>query len=513
MPSPEYHRIEPFSELAHYTVDESAVRMLAYRFCEENSVVILGQAVPECDDPVMVGTPTPENQALLGLLERTLDRPIRAVRLNAYEVKKALDIGYGRIAVEDPFKLTLRPIKEVSFEPDNSVSDMINDMLGRAVTLGASDIHLECYEQDVDVRFRIDGLLHQMNTPINRANVIEVISRLKIIAGLDITERRRSQDGRVSATFESRQRERKVDFRLAVLPGPGGEDVVMRILDSQKPMITLEQLGFSEQALARFRQILANPEGLFLVTGPTGSGKTTTLYAGLREVNSDHTKVLTVEDPVEYVLPKVNQKQVNPSMGFADFTRAFLRQDPDVILIGEIRDSDTAATALRAAQTGHLVLGTLHTSDAVGSVARLETLGLGGALLADTMLGALSQRLMRRICPHCRCETRELEPLDREFFKKIGYQFPLFRGEGCDHCRHWGFKGRMGIYELFQVDAASADLIADDVPRYQIRKHARQSGMKTLFDEALRKVKEGTTTFSELRRCVPARLINEVMTS
>ncbi|MCP4692756.1 MAG: type II/IV secretion system protein [Desulfobacterales bacterium] len=509
MPANEKQKIDRFTELGHFSIDERSVQLLTWKFCAGHHVVVLNTVDVNSRDPVTVGMLDPEEVQLIGRIEDVLKRPVHPVRLNEYEIKKAIEAGFGKKETrgEKP-ELSLAPIDKVSFEPGLSTSRRINEILGRAITLNASDVHIECYEEDVDVRFRIDGILHQINTSVHRGNISRVISRLKILSDLDISEKRAAQDGRIRAGFGAENKSRQIDFRISIIPGPFGEDAVLRILDSEKPSIGLEKLGFSKKALARFRAIIRNPEGMILVTGPTGSGKTTTLYAALQEVNTDQNKVLTVEDPIEYIFPKVNQKQVGPRMTFAGFVRAFLRHDPDIMMVGEIRDEETAEVALRAAQTGHLLLSTLHTNDSVGAVSRLKVLGLNPALMADALLCVLSQRLVRTVCENCKVET----PPDRfagEIFKRTGAPFPLFRGEGCDKCRQTGFRGRIGIYELFISSREIADMISTNAHGHEIRQFAKQHGMRSLFDDALSKVKAGITTFSELRRTVPYQIINE----
>src|SRR6185295_12281945 len=334
------------------------------------------------------------------------------------------------------------------------------------------------------------------------------ITRLKVLSGLDIAERRRAQDGRVRAVYREGGREREVDFRLSVVPGPFGEDSVLRILDSAAPL-PLEKLGLSEAALSLFGRLIENPEGMILVTGPTGSGKTTTLYAAIHQINTPANKILTVEDPIEYHFPKTNQKQVSSQMGFADYARAFMRQNPDVILIGEIRDEDTASAAVRAAQTGHLVLSTLHTNDAVSTVSRLRTLGVDPGLIAACLLGSVSQRLVRRLCPACRIEA----PPDDQESRRLGLgpaDGPFFRPQprrDCEVCAGAGYKGRLGVYEMFVMDGQMADLIADGTPIHGVRAAAMGKGMRTLRDDALVKAREGVTSLAEVLRVVPYRIL------
>jgi len=501
--------VEEFHELEHFTIDEKSVQLLSYNFCCQNYVVILDVVDMESDDPIVVGMLEPSQINLVKQLERTLERPVKPVRLNAYEIKQALDLGHCKCeGEEDELSLSLKRLDQVSFDPGMSATELVNDLLGRALTVGASDVHIECYKGDIDVRCRVDGILHQMNTPISIENIASVISRLKVIANLDIADRRIAQDGRIYGTFDTGETIKSVDFRLSVLPGPFGEDAVLRILEAEKPLIGLDQLGMSDQLLEQFRMLISNPEGMILVTGPTGSGKTTTLYACLGEINTEENKVLTVEDPIEYLFPKTNQKQISPVMNFADYARAFLRQDPDIMMLGEIRDEETADISIRAAQTGHLVLSTLHTNDSVGTISRLRTLGLDPGLIADSLLCSLSQRLIRRVCRDCR-EIGEPDVFAKKIFKHIGDEFPYVQAKSCDNCWLTGYWGRIGVYELLVPDQEIADMIYSEVPVHIIRQTARQQGMRSLFEDTLDKVRSGITTLSELHRSIPYRLIVE----
>jgi type II secretory ATPase GspE/PulE/Tfp pilus assembly ATPase PilB-like protein len=502
---------QEFAELAQFEINARAVRLLDYDFCVRNDVVVLGRVDPRGQEPVTVGMLTPARRSLVAEVESVLGRPVRPVRLNGWEIRRALDEGHGiPVAEKDRSTLFLRPVRDFSFENDRDAPKLLDEILGRAVQLKASDVHIETYKNDVDVRFRIDGMLRQIATPLSVENVQSVVARLKVLSGLDIAERRRAQDGRVQAVYRDDEdpKGRTVDFRLSVVPSPWGEDAVLRILDSAAPL-PLEKLGMGEAALATFGRLIANPEGMILVTGPTGSGKTTTLYAAIHRINSPENKILTVEDPIEYHFPKTNQKQVSPQMGFADFARAFMRQNPDVILIGEIRDEDTASAAVRAAQTGHLVLSTLHTNDAVSTVSRLLTLGVPPGLIAACLLGAVSQRLVRRLCPQCRVEA---QPDERQA-RRLGlgaFDGPFFRPEprpGCEVCGGLGYKGREGIYELFVLDHELADLIAEGAPIHRVRAVAIEKGMRSLLDNGLDKARAGLTSLEEILRTVPYRMM------
>jgi general secretion pathway protein E/type IV pilus assembly protein PilB len=497
-----------FTELDHFTVDPRSVRLLDEELCRDGQVVILGVVEPGGEEPVTLGMLEPRRRSLVRQVAARLGREVRPVRLNAFEIRRALDRawGHGDPAAERAV-VELAPVGEISFRDGLGAPEMVDQVLARAVELGASDVHVESYHHDVDVRFRVDGVLRQVATPLSRDNVAAVIARLKILADLDIAERRMAQDGRIQATWRDGAGERPIDFRLSVVPGPAGEDAVLRILDRATAVLGLEQLGFAGDHLATFERLITNPEGLVLVTGPTGSGKTTTLYAAIARVNTAENKILTAENPIEYRFPKTNQKQVSEQMGFAEYARAFLRQNPDVILIGEVRDEETADAAVRAAQTGHLVLSTLHTGDAVRTISRLRTLGVEPGMIAGCLLGAVSQRLVRRVCKHCREEA----PPTPDEARRLGLAADdtFARGRGCPECGGRGTRGRTGIYELFVVDSEFADAIGDGVPVHDLRQRAVERGMRTLLDDALAKARAGTIPLAEVLRAVPYRMIEE----
>jgi type II secretory ATPase GspE/PulE/Tfp pilus assembly ATPase PilB-like protein len=501
-----------FTELEHFTVDPPSVRLLDEEFCRERQVVVLGAVERGGAAPVTVGMVSPGRRSLVREVAARLGREVEPVRLNAFEVRRALDRGWG---LGDPAAeravVTLSPVGELSFHADGDVPRLVDELLGLGVQLGASDVHIETYEHDVDVRFRVDGLLRQVATPLSLDNVGAVVARLKVLSDLDIAERRRAQDGRIRALWKDGRKdgrgERPIDFRLSIVPGPAGEDAVLRILDRATAVLGLEELGFAGDHLATFERLVTNPEGLVLVTGPTGSGKTTTLYAAIDRVNTAENKILTAENPIEYRFPKTNQKQVSSTMGFADYARAFLRQNPDIILIGEVRDEETADAAVRAAQTGHLVLSTLHTNDAVRTISRLRTLGVEPGMIASCLLGALSQRLVRRVCRHCQEEA----PPAPEEARRLGLppDEPFARGRGCEACGGRGTKGRTGIYELFVLDSELADRVAENAPVHELRGRAVEKGMRTLLDDALEKARAGTIPLSEVLRAVPYRMLED----
>lgn len=496
-----------FTELSQFEIDARSVRLIDRDYGLENLVAVLDKVDPASREPVRVGMIRPFRRSLVNEVAQMLSRPVHPVQLNAWEIRRALAKAWGGEEEDRGGSvLTLRSVTGFSFGPEIPIPRLLDEVLGHAVELGASDVHIETYEKDVDVRFRIDGVMRQIATSLSHDNIDAAISRLKVISRLDVAERRKAQDGRIRAIYQMGEGdERAVDFRLSTVPGPFGEDAVLRILDSSAPILGLERLGFHESVRPVFERLIANPEGLLLVTGPTGSGKTTTLYSAIHHIRRPEIKILTAEDPIEYYFDKTNQKQVSMHMGFADYARTFMRQNPDVILIGEIRDEETASAAMRAAQTGHLVLSTLHTSDAVRTVSRLHTLGLDLPLIAGSLLGALSQRLVRRLCPHCRQEAAP-DPVEARRLA-LDPQERFFHSPGCEACRGLGYKGRLGIYEIFVPDSELADLIADGAPSHRLRETALQKGMRTLRDDALDKARAGQTSLAEVLRTVPYRIL------
>jgi type IV pilus assembly protein PilB len=376
---------------------------------------------------------------------------------------------------------------------------LINMILVDAIRRGASDIHLEPYEKVFRVRFRVDGVLHEIMTPPKRLEAA-LTSRVKIMASLDIAERRLPQDGRIKLRFNQRE----IDFRVSTLPTIFGEKTVMRILDKDSLQLDLTMLGFDSWSLEQFTKAIHNPYGMILITGPTGSGKTTTLYSAIHTINSPDINIMTAEDPVEYNLRGVNQVQINEEIGrtFASALRAFLRQDPDVILVGETRDLETAQIGIRAALTGHLVLTTLHTNDCPSTVARLLDMGIPPFLVSSSLTLILAQRLGRKVCKDCK------QPYDADEETLVPYghipqglgKISFYKGKGCATCNFTGMKGRVAIYEVMPVNQDIRDLIIRNAPAVEIGEAAQRQGMRTLRQNALQKVIEGGMTIEEVLR-------------
>jgi general secretion pathway protein E len=376
---------------------------------------------------------------------------------------------------------------------------LVNKILFHAVHSRASDIHIEPYEREVKIRFRVDGVLRNVLS-LPRRQIGAVLSRLKIMANLNIAEHRLPQDGqsRVSTGEEL------VDIRVSVIPTAGGERVVLRLLDKGRGELTLEEIGFGPELLKTFRSLIGIAHGIVLITGPTGSGKTTTLYAALSELNCQERNILTVEDPVEYQLPGIGQMQVRPKIDltFANCLRHILRQDPDIIMIGEIRDRETAEIAIQASLTGHLVLSTLHTNDAASAVTRLTDMGIEPYLISSTVVGVMAQRLVRVICPDCKKPYRPQEAVvSWNEVQKVAKGFvQLYQGAGCEKCLQTGYMGRTGIFELLLVDDAIRDLIVRRQGSHLLKEAAVEKGMRTLRQDGLRRALEGVTTLEEVCR-------------
>jgi type IV pilus assembly protein PilB len=416
-------------------------------------------------------------------------------------VKDISATDFGPLEVEDDVEeeIALDKLKEMVDEAP--IVRVVNLIISQAITDGASDIHIEPEAKQVRVRYRVDGVLHDVMTPPKHIQA-PMISRVKIMANLDIAERRVPQDGKIHLKHDNKE----FDIRVSTCPTVYGEKVVMRILDKSSVMLGLNKLGFYPDTQKLFEEAVEKPYGMILVTGPTGSGKSTTLYAILNKLNTEMVNILTIEDPVEYQMPGVNQVQANEKAGltFAGALRSFLRQDPDIIMVGEIRDSETAKIAVEAALTGHLVLSTLHTNDSAGAMTRMVEMGVEAFLVASSVIAIQAQRLSRLICPNC----KEAYTPPMEAIKRFGLaaftdaDISFFRGRGCDHCKMSGYKGRIGIFELMWVSDRIRSLVLQRASSSEVRQAAVEEGMNTMVDDGLRKVLDGLTTIEECLRVV-----------
>lgn len=448
-------------------------------------------------------------------IRRVTGTNLRPFALSANDFKQRLSSAYQRDSTQalelmeninsksDFYVLAEElPITEdlLDSEDEAPIIKLINAMLGEAIKEGASDIHIETFEKSLLIRFRIDGMLREMLRPKRKLATL-LVSRIKVMAKLDIAEKRIPQDGRIALLLGGRS----VDVRVSTMPSAHGERVVLRILDKNQVILNLQHLGMSSDLSAKFRKQLLKPHGILLVTGPTGSGKSTTLYSGLQELNRAERNILTVEDPIEYLIEGVGQTQVNTKvdMTFARGLRAILRQDPDVVMIGEIRDLETAEIAVQASLTGHLVLSTLHTNTAVGAVTRLKDMGIEPFLIASSLLGVLAQRLVRTLCPDCRqakpCPNVESNLPDNA----VPASALLYHPVGCEKCHGKGYRGRTGIYEFILVDESVRHMIHEKASEQEIEKYLHQNSV-TIRDDGLAKVCAGKTTLEEVLRVTKA---------
>jgi type IV pilus assembly protein PilB len=499
----------PHVQLDRMTIEPDAVKLIPANMARNHKVLPItrknGLITLAMADPLNYGA-IDDVRMVTGLdvipviaSEKDMDTAIRqyyALRVDA-DVERIL----GELIQEEKNSLNTKKENAVlKIDDDAPVVRMVNSILAQAVQGRASDIHIEPQERDIRVRFRIDGQLYEvLNLPKKSSGAI--ISRIKIMAGMDIAEKRIPQDGRVRMTLEGRS----VDFRISTLPAIFGEKVVLRILDRANALTAVDQLGLSTRNKEYLLSLSHRPHGMVLVTGPTGSGKTTTLYSALGEINSIDKNIITLEDPVEYSLPGINQVQVNTKTGltFAAGLRSILRQDPDVIMVGEIRDHETAQLAVQAALTGHLVLSTLHTNSAAGAVARLTDMGIESFLLASSLTGVIAQRLVRKLCPNCRRPYR----LSQEVAEKLdigeqsGEQF--YRAAGCNMCRQLGYRGRMAIQEIITVGPRLRDCInRGDTSEDAIQTTALQEGMVSIKNDGVLKALAGLTSLEEVMKAV-----------
>jgi type IV pilus assembly protein PilB len=403
--------------------------------------------------------------------------------------------------LEEEENLDLATLEEESEQAP--VVKLVNLILTDAIKRGASDIHIEPYEKEYRVRYRIDGILYEMMHPPLKLKEA-ITSRCKIMARLDIAEKRLPQDGRIKIKTKISGKTKDLDYRVSVLPTLFGEKIVMRLLDKDKLMLDMTKLGFEAESLRKFEAAILKPYGMVLVTGPTGSGKTNTLYSALQRINTPEVNIMTAEDPVEFNLAGINQVQTREQIGlnFAAALRSFLRQDPNIVLVGEIRDFETAEVAVKAAMTGHLVLSTLHTNDAPSSISRLMNMGIEPFLVATSVHMIVAQRLVRRICTFCK-EPLEVPPpalIQAGFSEHESRTLKLFKGRGCDRCSNTGYKGRVGLYEVLEIDDDLREMILSGASAFELRQKAVQLGMMTLRGSGLQKIRDAMTTVDEVVR-------------
>ena len=492
-----------YVDLGQYSPQPEATQRVQENFARQKRLVpisFVGKAL-------VVAMANPLDVLALDELRHLVKGPVEVVGATESQVQKALDRAYGagmgwNEVVEESLRHVARKAgealgeSEVAQEPP--IIRLLDNLIFRAVQDGATDIHVEPEEKLVRNRFRVDGLL-RYGPHLPKELQGAVTARIKVMANLDIAENRLPQDGRIS--FNSGGRE--VDLRVSTFPTTHGENLVLRILDRSKLVLGLEQLGFAPDQLTNFKRLLMHPNGIILASGPTGSGKTTTLYSGLTYLNSEERNIMTIEDPVEYGIPGIRQSQVNVKAGltFGAGLRSILRQDPDIIMVGEMRDEETVEIAIRAALTGHLVFSTLHTNDAAGAIPRLTDMGAAPFLVSSALLLVVAQRLVRVICTNCKEEA----PPDPVVIRRLGLQakegeLKVFQGKGCDKCDETGYRGRLGIYEMLIVTPELTPLILERADAGAIRRAARAQGMRTMVEDGIRKAIRGLTTLEEVAR-------------
>jgi len=502
-----------FVNLNKIDIPESVVELMPEAVARENNVL----PIAVDGNSLQVVMSEPGDVETTEKLRFILNRDVRVVLGTRSSITAAINRVYGQIEGESADSM-LQEFTDTKIDFTETVEDeaaaegggsedensapivrLVQMMITEAVQLRASDIHVEPFEDRVRIRYRIDGVLRQRDR-LPRRQLGAIISRVKILASIDIAERRRPQDGRIKVNVG----EKELDLRVSIIPTNNGQSAVLRLLDKDNIRVGVRQLGFSEETYDKFQALIKRPNGIILVTGPTGSGKTTTLYAAINSLNRPDRKIITAEDPVEYYLPGINQVEVKHNIGldFARIIRAMLRQAPNVILVGEMRDSETASMGIQASLTGHLVFSTLHTNDAPTAVTRMIDMGVPGYLVASSVVAILAQRLVRTICKKCSTKFTPSEAVIKEagLTPEQVARADFKRGKGCNTCGKTGYRGRMGIHEILMVDAKVRELIFDNAPANVIREYAMEHGMTTLFGDGLLKVIDGFTTFDEVYR-------------
>lgn len=496
-----------YADLSSYRLSREYLKKVPYAFVKKNFVM----PIKEEEGVILVAVADPLNVEPLEDLRLMLDNAVKAVYSPKDAILTAINEMYRKetgsasemIATMGESDEGRDEVEVYDLLDDNTqqapIIKLLNLILIEAIQQGASDIHFEPFDNSLRVRYRIDGVLQMRHSPAQEFQA-QLMTRVKVMAKMDIAEHRLPQDGRIKLKMGRRE----IDFRVSTVPVAGGERIVLRILDRGNVILGLDKIGMLPQVYQEFRKLIELPEGIILVTGPTGSGKTTTLYSGICELYNDETNIMTIEDPVEYNLKGIAQIGVQHKikLDFATGLRHILRQDPDIIMIGEIRDVETASIAIQAALTGHLVLSTLHTNDAPSAVTRLVDMGIEPYLLSSSLVGVLAQRLVRRICPDCKTPY---SPSDKEL-ESIGLtesDLPngaVYKGEGCSHCFGSGYKGRHGLYELMVVNNPIKKQIVKSPDAVEIRRISLESGMSTLYEHGRELVRQGVTTISEVLR-------------
>lgn len=496
----------PQVDLSSYLVDPEVINQVPEKLARRYKIIPLFQV----ENTLTVAMADPLNVFALDEIRFQTGREVEPVISTEPNILRAIDQYYSaghliQEAVEDLDKMVTavtldedlggERLERIAEQPP--VMKLVNQIILQAVRDKASDIHIEPEKDALGVRYRIDGILHKVSSPPKELH-LPIVSRIKVMANLDIVERRLPQDGRIQTSVEGRD----IDLRVSTFPTIHGEKVVLRVLDKSSMSFSLADLGFSPENLQKFQSLIKRSYGVILITGPTGSGKTSTLYAALNAINFPEKNIITVEEPVEYQIKNISQGQINPKVGlhFATGLRAILRQDPDIIMVGEVRDYETAELVVRAALTGHLVFSTLHTNDAPGALTRLTDMGVEPFLISSSVTGVVAQRLVRTICPFCKQETKPSPDLLKQIELPPKAEATFFKGKGCPKCKRTGYKGRIGIFELLLISDRIRELIMSKTSSSVIKEAAREMGLKTLQEDGLEKALKGITTIEEVLR-------------
>ncbi len=495
------------TDLAHISVDATAIKLIPKDVAKRYRVFPM--VFDKTDRTLMLAMADTSNIIALDQISAMLGKDIALLPMLAgdSEINRAIDQYYGfELSIDgilseiETGEINYQSLQSVSDEYSQPIVRLMDALLVDAVQRNASDIHFEPEEFFLRIRYRIDGIMRQIRS-LHKTYWPAMAVRLKVMSNMNIAETRAPQDGRIAINFSGRQ----IDFRSSAQPTAHGENFVLRILDRQKGIVPLDNLGLEENELTLLKLMIARPEGIILVTGPTGSGKTTTLYSILNHINTDSVNIMTLEDPVEYPMTMIRQTSVNESakMGFANGIRSMMRQDPDIILIGEIRDNETAQMAFSAAMTGHQVYSTLHTNSAAGAIPRLLDIGILPDIMAGNIIGVIAQRLIRKLCPHCK-QSFQADAIER---KLLGLavdapEVTIYRAVGCDQCQHQGYAGRLSIMEMLKLNSELDDLIARRSTASELKAKAMSMGFRPLVEDGVRRVLDGSTSIDEISRVV-----------
>ena len=485
----------PFVDLYKEDIDYDLMASFPLNVIEKNKVIPFKQD----DEFIYIATTDPLNYDLFEMIEKFTKKPIKIY----IALLKDIDAIIWRFKIHVSTKELVEKVKKELLEgvsgEKNAIDELLELILESAIKQKATDLHIEAEKYDFSVRARIDGILKEVFV-FEKVIYHPLVSKIKLLANLDISEKRKPQDGRFTMTFDNAV----YDFRVSTIPTLHGESIVLRILDQKKILLRLSELGMSEYNLKKFENLIHSPYGILFVTGPTGSGKTTTLYAGINEIKDVKKKIITIEDPVEYEIGLVEQIPINHKIGltFALALRSVLRQDPDVIMIGEVRDIETLNAAIQASLTGHLVLATLHTNDAISSITRMIQMGAKPYMVADALIGVVSQRLVRKICPYCKTQDHPSKDMLEKIKPFLNEEITFFKGQGCKHCDNTGYRGREMVSEILIVNNEISHLIATNKSKLEILNSAKKFGFIPMMEDGIDKLKNGITSLEEILRVI-----------